>query len=272
MRLVTGEKGFCGGNLIKRLDNAIGDNGKELIDVPTVNAVLHQAAISSTVGVSEEDINHSNVEYPMSLFNKLVEKGCKTFVVASSTAVYGDQPGPFFEDMLRKPLNAYARSKVDLEDFCITFANKHQADMTILRYCNVFGPGEAAKGNMASMIYQIAKAIKNRTQPKLFKYGEQRRDWVPVETVCLANINSLKLRGCNIINCGGGITVSFNDIVAIVNHILGEKAEPCYIDNPYDGFYQNHTECNMDKSKSLLGIGVETNLYKKIEDYLMGGI
>ena len=49
-----------------------------------------------------------------------------------------------------------------------------------LRYFNVYGPREAHKGVPASMVYHLAQQMKAGKRPRIFKHGEQKRDFVYV--------------------------------------------------------------------------------------------
>ena len=50
-----------------------------------------------------------------------------------------------------------------------------------LRYFNVYGPREAHKGVPASMVYHLAQQMKAGQRPRIFKHGEQKRDFVYVK-------------------------------------------------------------------------------------------
>ena len=52
-----------------------------------------------------------------------------------------------------------------------------------LRYFNVYGPREAHKGVPASMVYHLAQQIKAGQRPRIFKHGEQKRDFVYVKDI-----------------------------------------------------------------------------------------
>jgi len=50
-----------------------------------------------------------------------------------------------------------------------------------LRFFNVFGPREYYKGHAASMIYQLALKMMEGHRPRIFKWGEQKRDHIYVK-------------------------------------------------------------------------------------------
>ena len=290
--LVTGGTGFVGSNLVARLlqeghdvlitghdaeQRIPGFQGKYLqptflgIDWEAIGAVdvlFHQAAVNDTTLLDEREMLRANVSASQELFRRVAAGGCRRIVYASSTAIYGDAPAPYREDTPARPLNPYARSKKLLEEFASGFARENpQVTIVGLRYCNVYGPGESHKGKRASMIYQLARQM-TRGNPRLFKYGEQKRDYLYVDDAVRANLLAAQAAESCIVNCGSGRAVSFNDLVSQLNRVLGVDRTPEYIDNPYEDRYQSHTECDMTLAKQKLGFVPEFDLTKGLAAYL----
>jgi len=145
------------------------------------------------------------------------------------------------------------------------FATMTKANVIGLRYCNIYGPGE---GHRASMVYQLLKQMTNGKRPKLYKHGEQKRDWIYVEDVVDANILASHAKCSGIFNCGSGNDYSFNDMVKIINQFLSTNYEPEYIENPYIKQYQSHTCCDMSKAKKILKFVPKRQLREGIEDFI----
>jgi ADP-L-glycero-D-manno-heptose 6-epimerase len=293
--LVTGGTGFIGSNLTTELqkqghDVLITGNATEqpiaefkgkilepsLIgidwdEVGRVDVLCHQAANNVTTFLDEKEIMLANVRAAKTLFEYVISKGCRRIVFASSTAVYGDAPAPYKEDTKLNPLNPYAVSKIELERYAMQLASDNPKVRIVgLRYCNVYGPRENHKGKRASMIYQLAQQMKNKN-PVLFKFGEQKRDYIYVKDVVRANILASQAKESCIINCGYGAATTFNEIVDILNKVLGTDRKIEYIDNPYEDRYQNHTECNMLLAEKMIGFVPEYDIRKGIEDYYKNG-
>ena len=276
--LVTGGTGLVGSNLARELarqgheviitgSNAsqkfpdfkgkvihTGFCGIDWDSLGKIDVLFHQAAINDTTMTDEREIMRANVDGSKMLFEHVVKHGCKRIVYASSTAIYGHAPAPQKETSRLEPLNPYAKSKIELEQFAATFQKKHPAVIIIgLRYCNVYGPGENHKGKRATMIYQLAQQMQ-QGNPRIFKDGEHLRDYIYVKDVVTANLLAAKATESCVVNCGSGKSYSFNRVVAILNTVLGLSRKPEYIDNPYIGKYQNHTECDMSLAKKKLGV------------------
>ena len=151
------------------------------------------------------------------------------------------------------------------------FAQKHPEIIIVgLRYCNVYGPGESHKGKRSSMIYQLAQQI-SKGNPRIFKMGEQKRDFIYVKDVVEANILASKAKESCIVNCGLGKATTFNRIIEILNKALGTNRKTEYIDNPYADQYQNFTECDMNLAKQKIGFAPEYGIEKGIKDYYESG-
>jgi ADP-L-glycero-D-manno-heptose 6-epimerase len=290
--LVTGGTGFIGSNLDVKLVKlghrviTIGNHvqnqlpprvkflgthltGIDWKQVSGIDVVFHQAANNNTLDHDAHEMHLANVEGPKKLFKKAMERGCSQFVYASSTAVYGDSPPPYKEDRKQAimPLNPYGVSKALFDCFAMDFAQEHRVNVVGLRYCNVYGPGEWHKGKRASMIYQIYKQMKEGKSPKLFADGEQKRDWCYVDDVVDINMLASEFKGAEIFNVGTGWATSFNDIVKYWNGELETDIVPEYIPNPYEGVYQNHTECSVVKAFKHLNWQAKHNVATGIAEF-----
>lgn len=237
-----------------------------------VDVVFHEAAITDTTILDRKEMLRVNLESSKELFRRAVENGCTRIVYASSTAGYGDAPAPYKEGVTpMRPLNPYGESKKLLDEFATQFAKAHPAVVIVgLRYCNVYGPRESHKGKMASMIYQLAQQML-KGDPHIFKHGEQKRDYIYVKDVVRANLLAAKATQSCIVNCGAGTATTFNDIIAILNDVLGLRRKPDYIDNPYAAQYQSYTECDMTLAKEKLGFVPQYDIRAGIKDYFDSG-
>lgn len=275
--LVTGGTGFVGSHLVETLAaqghevTAVGVKTERLIPkgakfiqlhldgidwsaVAGNDVVFHQAANNDTLDTDGIEMRKANVTAPMRLFKAAMDGGCRKFVYASSTAVYGDSPAPYVEGVTElNPLNEYAKSKAEFDEFAMKFAKDHDVQVVGLRYCNVYGVGEGHKGKRASMIYQLIKTMSLGGAPKLFAPGDQKRDWLYVKDVVRANIMAAQSDCTGIFNLGSGQAVTFNKLVEIINENLQIEITPEYIECSFKDKYQSYTECNVTKIKEAFG-------------------
>ena len=289
--LVTGGFGFVGRNLTERLVKdghevtvvASGSEPKvpgvkkilymslEGIHWPAVcgkDVVFHLMANNDTLCNDEHEMLRANLYGPIKMFCCAADGGCKKFVYASSTAVYGNSPAPYIEDETEiAPLNIYGKSKEMFDNFAQRFAEEQGVSITGLRYCNIYGPGEDRKGKRMSMIGQLIRQMQ-KGPPVLFKDGNQKRDWVHVKDVVEANILAMNVSQMDhkwtVYNIGSGKATAFNKIVSLIS----DTWEPKYIDCPFAEAYQNHTECNIEKARRELCFNPHFDIRSGIEDYI----
>ena len=297
--LVTGGNGFIGSNLVKyliknnkniKIDIFDKDFNKEVfssLELQSINFIpgklecikstefskkyhhiFHQGAITDTTVMDEDFMLKVNTES----FHQLVELAVKsnaTLVYASSAATYGNSEAPNIVGKGETPTNVYGESKLKMDKVAYEYMKEYPELKIIgLRYFNVYGPGESRKGKMSSMILQLYHQIKAGKNPRIFKYGEQKRDFVYVKDVVQANIKAAIYGESGVYNVGFGEARTFNDIVEILKKILKSEKETEYFDNPYS-FYQNLTQADISNTKLKLKYNPEFTLEKGITDYFI---
>lgn len=293
--LVTGGAGFIGANIAKELQikfrdaeitvlddlssgslENLQDFRGEVIkgtigDEDSINGlkgrefdyIFHHAAITDTTVKDSEKMMRVNVDGFKNILNLAKYEKCP-IIYASSAGVYGNGPIPMKETQKLSPLNAYALSKVRADELAVSFGK----DIKIigLRYFNVYGKGEVYKNKSASMIWQLYNQMKNGKHPRIFKYGEQKRDFIYIKDIVDATMKAMDAKTSCIVNIGTGISTSFNRIIEILNDAMDTSFEPEYFDNPYD-FYQNQTEADTALSLDLLGFKANFSIEQGIRDY-----
>src|SRR3984893_3755870 len=240
---------------------------REQFDDEKFDAIFHLASITDTTNHDQFEQVHDNVESFRRILN--FARPTKTRIIyASSAATYGAASQASVESNGAAPANIYAFSKAIMDNVAIREA-KESPDWTIigLRYFNVYGPREAHKGVPASMVYHLAQQMKAGQRPRIFKQGEQKRDFVYVKDVVDGSILALEPRESGIYNLGCGQARSFNELVDILNKCLGTKLQPDYIDNPH-AHYQNFTEADLSKVREGLGYQPRFPLEDGVRDYM----
>lgn len=233
------------------------------------DAIFHEASITDTTVHDQFQQMHDNVEGFRRLLN-FAEPSLTPVVYASSAATYGIAPGAakMVEDQPPAPANVYAFSKVQLDNLARASAARHSSWRIVgVRYFNVYGPRESHKKAAASMIYQLYRQMKAGQRPRVFKFGEHKRDFVYVKDVVALTMRALSAPRSTVYNCGSGHPFSFNDIIEALNRALGLKVEPEYFDNPYS-FYQPHTEADMTRTRTELEFTPQFPPSAGIADYV----
>lgn len=293
--LVTGGGGFIGANLALRLDSeghevhgldhmSVGtrDNLREFKgqihrgdirdfdydSLGKLHGIFHQAAITDTTVMDREEMISVNVRAFERILVYAKQTECRHVVYASSAATYGKGRVPMGEDQEPAPANVYGESKVEMDRVAMKFAHENPALSVVgLRYFNVYGPLEFHKKAAASMIYQLYKQIASGKAPRVFKWGEQFRDFIYVKDVVEANLKAFAHGGSGVFNVGTGLPTTFNKVIEILNKELGARQPTDYFDNPYD-FYQEATQADTRLAEKTIGFKAKYTPEAGIADYV----
>ncbi|MGH7870944.1 MAG: ADP-glyceromanno-heptose 6-epimerase [Candidatus Binatia bacterium] len=243
--------------------------------------IFHLGACSSTTEMNEDYLRRNNFEYSRDLAARALKSGVR-FVYASSAATYGDgRAGMDDQDLnaLEKlqPLNPYGRSKQMMD----VHAWRHGwlDHVVALKYFNVFGPNEAHKGEMQSVVRKSYAQVKETGVIRLFKSyrpeygdGEQRRDFLYVKDAVAMTLHLAANRAANgIFNIGSGFASTWNELARCVFAALGEKPRIEYIDMPASirEQYQYFTEANIGKLHDARYRKPITPLVEAVHDYVI---
>jgi len=243
--------------------------------------VFHLGACSSTTEMDEDYLRRNNFEYSRDLADWAIKAGVR-FIYASSAATYGDGSAGMDDRDLSaleklRPLNPYGRSKQMMDVYA--WRQGWLDHVVALKYFNVFGPNEAHKGEMQSVVRKSYAQIKETGVIRLFKSyrreyrdGEQRRDFLYVKDAVAMTLHLAANRAANgIFNIGSGVAHPWNELARCVFAALGEKPRIEYIDMPVSirEQYQYFTQANIGK---LLDAGYAkpiTPLSESVYDYVV---
>ena len=231
------------------------------------DAIFHLGSITDTTNHDQFEQVHDNVES----FRRILRfaRPSKTRIIfASSASTYGSTSEASVESNGAAPANVYAFSKAIMDNLAARAACEITDWIIVgLRYFNVYGPREAHKGVPASMVYHLSKQMKAGQRPRIFKQGEQKRDFVYVKDIVAGSMSALDARMSGIYNLGFGQARTFNDLVAILNKSLGTNFDADYIDNPH-AHYQNFTQADLSNVRNGLGYEPKFPLEDGVRDYM----
>lgn len=142
-----------------------------------------------------------------------VTYGVKQFVFSSSAAVYGyPHTANIDEDTLCQPLSFYGLSKLQAEAYIRFFAKQYRLDCTILRYSNVYGPGQSTEGE-AGVVALFIHQLERGQALNIYGDGHQTRDFVYVKDVVMANLRAIEHNAVGTFNIGSGKETSVNELI-----------------------------------------------------------
>jgi len=299
--LVTGCAGFIGSHLVDRLleqgyevigidcftdyysreikegnmSNALKNKNFELIEedilemdeFPEVDYVFHEAAqagVRASWGKSFEIYTRNNIEATQKLLEFYKDIKIKKFVYASSSSVYGDAELPMKEDSLLKPISPYGVTKLAGENLCYLYWKNYNVPTVSLRYFTVYGPRQ----RLDMAIHKFVKAILNNEEITVFGDGMQTRDFTYVNDAVEATILAAESNSVGeVFNIGGGSRVSVNDLIEMMEDIIGKKAKVKYIEKQKGDV--RDTLADVSKAKKELAwkpkVGIEEGLRKFVE-------
>lgn len=199
--IIYGRDGFIG-NALSRQDLP---DGVYYFDSPSSNVLFDE---------NIEWCMEKTVHGFISLLNRCKRTG-EYLVYPSSATVYNKN-------------TSYARCKAACEELALAY----DIPTLGLRISAGYGPGEKHKGRFASVVYQWCQEMKEGKRPIIYGDGTQTRDFIFEDDIA-ENIADLARRNVTgIVDIGTGVNTSFNEVVFIINKVLGTDIEPIYVPKP----------------------------------------
>ena len=202
-------------------------------------AVLHFAGlirVDESVKYPKKYIE-SNYEKAKIFLNTCFENNLTKVIFSSTAAVYGNpKRDKVLESDELKPLNAYAESKLMLENYLIKQSKDKNIKYLILRYFNVAGADEKMRTGLTSKfsthLIKIASEVATKKREKLIINGNDYdtpdgtpiRDYIHVSDLADIHLRSLEYllenNKSDIFNCGYGKGYSVKEIIDCLNDLL----------------------------------------------------
>jgi len=178
-------------------------------------AVLHAAAMSRS-GPSNplwKECISTNIQGTANVLEISYKYGVNKFVYCGSSTYYGNQMGPQVESLPPNLLNFYGATKYAGEEICRQFEIAFGMKTVVLRYFNVYGPGQPSTGEYALVMGIFLKAFLKNQPVVINGNGEQIRDFIHVNDVTEANLSALINDSQNLtLNIGSGFGISILDL------------------------------------------------------------
>jgi UDP-glucose 4-epimerase len=260
--LVTGGAGFVGAALVRRLAaggaqvsviddfstgrlEALPDGGTvvrgSIADPETVRPlvadhpwIFHLAArgiIASTRNPREDF--ETNAAGTLNLLLAARECPVRRLVYASSASIYGNpRTLPINEDDGVAALSPYAVSKLTGEQYCLAFYESYGVPATIVRYSNVYGPGQRRDNPYCGVVTKFLASAAAGSPMQIHGDGQQTRDFTFIDDAVDATIiagTHPRAEG-EVFNVGTGIETPVVELARAIARALGVEPVVEHID------------------------------------------
>jgi nucleoside-diphosphate-sugar epimerase len=224
-----------------------------------VTHVFHFAAQAGVRRSWGSDFRHytlNNVEVTQRLLEAVKGRPIEKFVYASTSSVYGDlAPIPMREDVRLQPVSPYGVTKLAGEQLCFLYHVNHGVPTVALRLFTVYGPRQ--RPDMG--FHRFLTAAHHGSPITVYGDGEQTRDFTFVGDVAEAATRAA-VQGVpgRVYNIGGGSRVSVNEILRIVEQVVGRPVV-LHRDAPQPGDMRD-TFADTSLARADLGFAPKTTL------------
>ncbi|AOH55188.1 UDP-glucose 4-epimerase [Peribacillus muralis] len=254
--IVTGGAGFIGSHLVEELilngaevhvlDNMISGH----IDHVHPDAIIHTEDICSKEAgrtiikvkpdvvfhlAAQADVARSildpqydadvNINGTINMLKACQEASIKKLIFSSTSGVYGNlQKDLISENDPTGPISYYGLSKLSAEAYIRLFHQLYGLEYTILRYGNVYGPRQTAKGE-GGVVAVFLEKLKKGLPLSIHGDGEQTRDFIYVKDIVRANIASVNHGNQETIQVSTAQKTSVNQLLSMLTQIHGTAVD-----------------------------------------------
>lgn len=203
----------------------------------------------------------SNVTGTLNMLELARAAQCPKFLLASTSSIYGaNPPYPTPETASSsEPLQPYAASKKAAEVLCHSYHYLYGLDVSVVRFFTVYGP--AGRPDLA--LFRFIQWIYEGRPVRINGDGTQSRGFTYIEDIVAGTLAALRPVGYQIFNLGGHEVITINDLVTLIEQVLGKKALVQYgPPNPADMFTN---WADVSKARAMLGWQPKVGMREGVE-------
>lgn len=191
-----------------------------------IELVIHLAVLPLNLANADPATAFAtNVGGSFNVFDAAGQAGVSRVVYSSASSAYGPTDAyPIVEDQPLRPTAFYPASKAAAEMLLRGLAGTYGYSFIILRYMNVYGPGQTA-----GVVPAVTSSLLAGNRPKLTGDGTQAFDFVHIDDCAQANMLSIAADASGAeLNVGSGEATSLNELVASLSELLDSDLKPEY--------------------------------------------
>lgn len=232
--------------------------------VPRAQAVINLAAMAGVRQSMSDPWSYlyTNTLGTLNLLEYTRRQAVPKFILASTSSLYGADGTPPHSELAPtdRPLAPYAASKKGAEAFAYAYHHLYGIDISIVRYFTVYGP--AGRPDMS--MFRFCQWIAEGKPVQINGSGEQSRGFTYVDDIAAGTLLALKNVGYEIFNLGGHEVMSINEVIELIEKLLGKIADRHYAPaHPADVF---SNVADVSKARAMLGWEPRVGLHEGVQN------
>jgi len=289
--LITGVAGFLGSHLADQLvakgyevigvDTLLGGDIENInkkvkffkfdcCDLEKINRIckgvkyIYHCAATAHEGLSvfaPVEFTKNNLLASSSVIASGINNKVKRIIYCSSTARYGNQKGPFTEDMKPMPVDPYGIYKVAGEEVLKILCKLNGIEWVIAVPHNIIGPKQKYDDPYRNVVSIFINRMLQGKPPIIYGDGNQKRCFSYIDDCiyCLLKMMDSENTKNQIINIGPDEEfITINKVAEICSNITGSNLKPEYYpDRPLE---VKESLCSSNKARKLLNYKTKTSL------------
>ncbi|HET8631054.1 MAG TPA: NAD-dependent epimerase/dehydratase family protein [Thermomicrobiales bacterium] len=219
--------------------------------VADVDAVVHEAAMAGSASWDQFDLyvgcNLTGTQRLLEALRAAGDAESRRLVQISTSSVYGleamgDESTPL------RPINPYGVTKLAAEKLAFAYGAGFGLPVVALRYFSIYGPRQ--RPDMA--YHKFIDALLHCRPITIYGDGEQTRGNTYIADCVEGTVRALAHgRPGETYNIGGGVAISLNRVLALLEDLTGRRAERRY--GPPRTGDQRHTLADVGKARADFG-------------------
>jgi len=178
---------------------------------------------------------------------------------------------PTHEAARTEPGSVYAATKLAQEHLCRILGTAYGMSWVILRYFNVYGPGQSLSNPYTGILSTFHARATHGKAIEVYEDGRESRDFVFIDDVVEATRRALLLSEdqpqAMVLNVGTGIPVSIADLARTMVRIGGWNV-PVHVTGGYRIGDVRHAFADTRRAAQVLGFAAATSLEEGLRRWL----